>query len=202
MLVKIFFLICSLAITYSLEPTTSYAIDLQSPRFKIESGSIDMNEEISEEAVVYTIESIYGPAEYNEFQSKGLYIKPQLTNDSISLSLSQSLINLTNQPDKKSAVEKIELSSPTDSLHNNKISVLQEYPLKNFTGETLGLEFSEGETSIFRRLPNQNTGDKPAQIFETNLEKTNTIFFRLNSSPNNIEGTYETVVNFIISPDL
>ena len=67
----IFFLL--LYTLYFILYTNSYALQLQSPRFKIEVDRLDID--VKKEKDLYTLENIYDKKSFEQFQSNGYLLK-------------------------------------------------------------------------------------------------------------------------------
>lgn len=199
MLIK-FFAFLMLTSNFLLLTSISFALELQSPRFKLEIGKPDIDVK-NDKSIIYTIETLYGAHAFDQFKSNGYTIKTERSDKELIFSISQSLISLANiSADKLKAEMELTVSTPSDLDYN--ISLIQEYPLKNFSGETIGLDYSL-DNSYFQPMPNQNLGDFPAVIMLTKGKSFSgqaKIDFTLNPSPHQSEGTYETIIYFIAIP--
>ena len=193
-----FFLINSLF--YLASP--SYSVEIQSPRFKIDMDRIDIDSEKELEPAIYTIQSLYGSSGFKEFNSQGYLITHPESDLPLQVSLSNSLINFTALTSKQKIEELIAVSTSIREDKEFNISLIQEYPFKNFSGDTVDLDYSYQDEDLFRPLPNQNKGGLPVIIIgENQVSNPTMLAFRLNSNPNTTEGTYETILNFIATPN-
>jgi len=199
MLKKISLIFFLLATNYLLLTTYSYALELNSPRFKldIEKPDIDLNKAKS---VVYTIQSLQGEEAFKRFKSNGYIIKSYGPEKDLIFSVSQSIINLGEISPGRSAEEDVVLSVSTSNELDYAVNLIQEYPLKNFSGETLDLNYSLSGDNLTRSLPNQNEGDLPRVIMTKSSNQPVKVTFKLNPAPSQSAGTYETVVDFVAIP--
>lgn len=188
-MLKKFIIFFLLTANYFLLTVNSHALELQSPRFKLDVEKLDIDVK-PDRPTAYTIRSLYGEKALEGFKSGGVVIISRGLDGAFHFSLSQSLINSPREAD---------LTVSTFGNLDYSISLIQEYPLKNFSGETIDLDFSLDNTH-FRPIPNQNTGEFPATILTNNSEGQIKITFKLNPSPDQPEGTYETVLDFLAIP--
>ena len=186
-----------LTTNYLLLTTSSSALELRSPRFRLELEKADIDVS-KDKSVVYTIQSLYGSQAFEQFKSKGYVLVNQDPDKNLTFSLSESVINFSGLTPNRSQKGEITLSGSTSDEQDFSVSLIQEYLLKNLSGETIDLAYSL-ESSPFRPLPNQNNDDFPSLIM-TNKSKTK-ISFKLNPRPNQPEGTYETIVDFVAIPN-
>lgn len=164
------------------------AVELQSPRFKleIENLKVDLEKETSS---TYSLEQTLGTQAFNEYKTKGYAIKSETLDKTFTFSLSQSLVNLNEAADFS-----------VNSNRDYQVDLIQEYALKSNAGEIIAkapLEYSLA--SDFRPLPNQNKGDLPVLILLKDTNKAK-IRYKLNASAAKPEGTYETIVDFTALP--
>lgn len=197
---KISFTIFLFTFTYSLQPTYLYAIDIESPRFKIEINELNINSEKEKEPAIYTIQSLYGPEIFEQFKSQGYAIPEQEFDKPLVFSLSNSLINFSNLASNQILQEKVTFSISSLENPDFKVNLIQEYPLKNFSGGLMDLDYSLGNEDIFRPLPNQNTGESATLILQGKKQDSGRLTFKLNPPSHDLEGTYETVINYIATP--
>ena len=182
----IFFLL--LYTLYFILYTNSYALQLQSPRFKIEVDRLDID--VKKEKDLYTLENIYDKKSFEQFQSNGYLLKTFGKDKELIFSLSQSILAFPG------GEQTISVSGPPNADYF--INLIQEYPLKNMSGQTLDLYYSLSDTDNFRPLPNQNEDNQPTLILSGFNNETRTkIAFQLNPISTQTEGTYETIVDFI-----
>ncbi|OGK26486.1 hypothetical protein A3D76_02110 [Candidatus Roizmanbacteria bacterium RIFCSPHIGHO2_02_FULL_37_9b] len=200
MLKKILLFFLILAANHFLLATNSYALELRSPRFKIEVEKLDIDA-IKNVQTIYTIQTQYGSWAYTEFKSEGYVISHEESIKPLTFSLSETLINFADLAKKQIHKEDMVLSASTENSQKISIGLIQEYRLKNFSGETLDLHYSLSGENIFRPLPDQNTGQFPTIILSDTTQGSRKISFKLDTLPHQPEGTYETVVNFIATPD-
>src|SRR3989338_1469590 len=202
MLKQIWIIFFLLTTNYFLLTTYSHALELRSPRFKLELEKADIDV-IKDKSVVYTIKSLHGAQAFERFKSKGYVITNQDTDKSMTFSLSQSVINFTGLTPDQSQKGEITLSGSIPNEQDFSVSLIQEYLLKNLSGETIDLVYSL-DNIYFRPLPNQNNGDFPSLIMAKKVKSPDgktKIFFKLNPRPNQPEGTYETIVDFVAIPN-
>jgi len=185
-----------LASYFLLLTTNSYALELRSPRFKLEVEKTDIDV-TKDKSVVYTIQSLYGAQAFEQFKSKGYVITKQEPEINLTFSLSPTVVNFSGLNPGQSQKQEVILSGSTSEEQDFSVSLIQEYLLKNLSGETIDLVYSL-DNAYFRPLPNQNNGDFPSLIM-AKKGKTK-ISFKLNPRPNQPEGTYETIVDFISIP--
>ena len=117
------------------------------------------------------------------------------------LSLSNSLINFPDLAPNQTHKQEVTLSASTVDNKGFKVSLIQEYPLKNFSGDTIELKYSIFGENIFRSLPNENKGESPTVILNEKDQGSKKINFNIKSPVQGLEGTYETIINFIATPD-
>ena len=182
----IFFLL--LYTLYFILYTNSYALQLQSPRFKIEVDRLDID--VKKEKDLYTLENIYDKKSFEQFQSNGYLLKTFGKDKELIFSLSQSILTFPG------GEKTISVSGPQNADYF--INLIQEYPVKSMSGQTLDLYYSASDQDNFRPLPDQNENNQPALILSGFYNKTHAkIAFRLNPVSTQLEGTYETIVDFI-----
>lgn len=200
MLKKIFIFVFLLAANYLLLTTYSYALELESPRFKldVEKPNIDIDKKKS---IIYTIESLQGGQAFKRFKSNDYVIKSRASDDDFIFSLSPSVVDLGEVSPGRNATGEIILSVTSQNDLDYSINFIQEYPLKNLSGDTIPLDFQlEGEKS-YRSAPNQNNGGPSTVIMTKNSIQPVKVFFKLNAAPSQTAGTYETIVDFMALPE-
>ncbi|MBI4009392.1 hypothetical protein HY357_04100 [Candidatus Roizmanbacteria bacterium] len=179
-----------LTINYELLTTHIQAIELESPRFRLELEKLDININKGK-TKTYSLASIFGREASNEFLKNGA-VAITASSKSISVLISESLIDLAKN-------QELSLKLEGHSDQDSTLSLIQEYLLKNSSGETIDIKYSLVGKDL-RSLPNQNKGDFPTMILNKTRKKTYSeaeIIFRLDSSTPKKTGTYETTVNFI-----
>lgn len=197
MILLIFFLA---SIIYLLT-ANSLALELSSPRFKIEveKPNIDISKD---KLIVYTIQSLQGPQAFAKFKAKSYLLNSFGQDKDLIFSLYPSVINFADRAKNQTSQEEMELSVSTSEELDYWVNFIQEYPLKNLSGETIDLTYSL-DSSHFRPLPNQNSGDSPGVILTKSAgssEGKTKIIFKLDPQPDKPEGTYETIVDFVAIP--
>src|SRR3989344_3981007 len=148
-----------LTTNYLLLTTSSSALELRSPRFRLELEKTDIDV-TKNKSVVYTIQSLYGSQVFEQFKSKGYVITKQEPDKNLTFSLSPTVVNFSALISGQSQKQEVILSGLTPDEQDFSVSLIQEYLLKNLSGETIDLAYSL-ESSPFRPLPNQNNGDFP-----------------------------------------
>ena len=194
-----FFLLYTL---YFILYTNSYALELTSPRFKLEAEppNIDVSKD---KLIVYTIQSLQGPQAFKQFKAKGYLLNSQGLDKELTFSLSPSVIYFADRVKNQTSKEEMTLSVSRPAELDFWVSFIQEYPLKKLSGETLDLTYSL-DSSPYRPLPNQNKGDSPALVLTKSAgdsEGKTKVIFQLASQPNKPEGTYETIIDFVAIPN-
>ena len=193
---KNLFFLLFLTTNYFLLATNVVALKLSSPRFKLEIDNLNID--VAEnKPVIYTISSLQSERALKQFKAKGFAVNIHQSEEDLILSLSQSIINFDNVSPGQSSTEDITLSVLTSKEQDFHVTLIQEYPLKNLSGETMDLNFSL-DNSYFRPLPNQNSGDFPTLVLTK--KGKGRIFFKINPPPNQSAGTYETIVHFVAIP--
>ena len=193
---NIFFLLFLTASSFLLT-TNVVALEFQSPRFKLEIDNLNIDVAESK-PVIYTISSLQGERALKQFKAKGFAVNIPKSEEDLILSLSQSIINFDDVSPGRTLTEGINLSVLTSKEQDFHVTMIQEYPLKNLSGETMDLNFSLDD-SYFRPLPNQNSGDFPTLVLTK--KGKGRIFFKINPPLNQSEGTYETIVQFVAIPN-
>lgn len=190
-MVKFEVIIILLVFYFLLLSSNSHALQLQSPRFKIEVNQVDTD--FKKEKDLYTLENVYDKKSFEQFQSDGYLLKTFGNDQGLIFSLSQSLLTFP------SGEKTISVSGPQNADYF--INLIQEYPVKNMSGQTLDLYYSLSDQDNFRPLPGQNEDNQPALILSgLNNETHAKIAFQLNPISAQLEGTYETIVDFIATP--
>lgn len=203
LLIIIFFLTTNYYLSTSLKTsllaTRSLALELHSPRFKLEVEKLNVNVK-KEQASIYTLGQTLGKDAFNEFKTNGYTIKTGKSDKNFSFSISDSLLILGEVSQGKTLPQIIDLT--VDSDIDYQVDLTQEYPLKSLAGEIIsGSEFVFSLDSKFRAFPNQNKGDIPAIIISNRRPSRTKIAFKLNIPPAKRAGTYETILDFTALPN-
>lgn len=196
MLKKILFFLL-LYTLYFILYTYSYALELQSPRFQLDVEEIGID--IKKDTSAHTIESLYDPEALKHFQNVGYFVKNYNIGESLDFSLSPSLITFSNLSSGQEQKEAITLSLPNQNLASYHLSLIQEYPLKSFSGETFALVYSL-DGSNFRPLPNQNKGDPAFAVdFKDKQSPDGLLKIWFKPLPPSFppDATFETIVDFM-----
>ena len=180
----------------------SHALELSSPRFRLEAEppNIDVSKD---KLIVYTIQSLQGPQALKQFKAKGYLLNSQGPDKDLIFSLSPSVIYFADRAKNQTSKEEMALSVSRPAELDFWVSFIQEYPLKSLSGETIDLAYSL-DSSSYRPLPNQNKGHSPALVLTKSAgssEGKTKIIFKLDPQPNRPEGTYETIVDFVAIPN-
>lgn len=199
MIKKISLIFFLLTVGFLLFATCSQALELQSPRFKIEMDEVDIDAKKETDTVVYTVQSLFGPEGYREFKKYGYTINKR-SEQALTFSLSQSLIVFTDVNNGKLIQDQTGFSTSATDQQTADVKLIQEYPLKNFSGDTLILKYSDRYGGYFRQPPNQNTGAPPVSVYSAKSTGSGKLIFNIDTPPHNIEGTFETIINFIATP--
>jgi len=198
-MIKAAVIIFLLTTNYLLPTTYSYALELESPRFKldVEKPNIDIDKKRS---IVYTIESLQGAQAFKRFKSNGYVIKSHGSEDDLIFLLSPSIVDLGEISPGRNTTGEITLSVTSLNDLDYNINLIQEYPFKNLSGDTIPLDFLlEGEKS-YRSVPNQNNSDPSTVIMTKNSDQPVKIIFNINQAQYQTAGTYETVIDFVAIP--
>lgn len=192
----IFFLLYTL---YFILYTNSNALELQSPRFKLEVEKPDIDAKKNRSAI-YTLETLHGSQALKEFKSNGYMIKSHGSDKDLIFSVSQSIVNLGEISPGRRAKGDLSLSLSTSNELNYRVSMIQEYPLKNSAGETIQLDYTLAGEKGLRPLPNQNKGDFPTVVMTKSSNQPVKVTFSINPPPSQPAGTYESIIDFVAIP--
>ena len=179
---------------------SSFALELQSPRFRIEVGDVEIDKQ-AEKEVVYTIETLFGQGSLSKFNAQGFLVKKPQPNEGLEFTLSPTLLTIHPPFSAASQNQAIAISVTTQNQSGFFLNFIQEYKLKNLSGQTLDLNYGLTKDGPFYTLPNQNSGDSPTVLNDDNPNQPGSIYFRLIPPTHLQEGTFETILNFIIVPD-
>ena len=180
--------------------TSAYAIELESPRFKIELKNLDINPKETKETI-YNLDSLFGNNAQNDFNTSSFISNQSDLNDELSFDLSPSLINF-NQLTSTALITPMEFTANRNNNLGLSVSLIQESPSKSLSGETIGVNYSLNGETKFRRLPSQNAGENQTLIAEGGEKISQKLFFAVDKKAERFEGTYDTVINFIVKPKL
>src|SRR3989344_8496939 len=92
---KIILFLFLLTFSYYLLSTDSFALEIQSPSFKIQVTDISIDEN-KDTPAVYTLASRYGTKAFNQFNSQGFFVDDQKLDEALVLSIMPSLLTMTN----------------------------------------------------------------------------------------------------------
>ncbi len=193
-----------LSTLYFLLSTKIIALDLQSPLYHLQTEQTGIDLQQGTQQTTYLIKSTLGEKAYEDFQGRGYFVQTTNQEEPLRQSVSQSLINLGDIAKNVDLTGKTDLSvfSGTDQIY--QLSLTEEYSLKNTAGDTLSnLKYNLPTSQNWLNIPNQNAG-APSAALLTNLGNVGgqdiSINFKLNSPGSQSEGTYETILDFVLTP--
>ncbi len=184
---------------YMFHVTSASAIELNSPRFKIELNEINIQPKVNIETI-YTLNSIFGNKGMDNFRKYGYTFAEPADADTINFSLSQSLTTFIASGNNRQ-IDKTDYSISRVNGGKFSASLLQEYPLINSSGEEIELQYSLNDDTFFRSLPKEDSKQSATMLLSGKEKSEGEINFRLITSADREEGTYDTVLNFIVSPN-
>src|SRR3989344_2077979 len=199
MLKQIWIIFFLLTTNYILLAISSYALELRSPRINIEVKKADIDGTVKN-PTDYTIQSLESTQAFKKFISTGYLIITKNPSKDFSISLSPSLLSLSDISAAQSSKSDLTFSITLSDRLEHSLYLIQEYPLKNLAGDTIDLSYSLSSESRTRSLPNQNKGNLPTIILTKPSTKPIQISFNLNPPPTQPVGTYETIIDFVAIP--
>ncbi|MBI4225503.1 hypothetical protein HY612_00125 [Candidatus Roizmanbacteria bacterium] len=128
---------------FLLLTSNSIALELQSPRFKLDVENLDLDVK-EDKLIVYTIQNLQGVQAFMQFKSKGYAITTNGSDKDMIFSLSQSIVNLGEISPGQSRQGELILSLSTANELDYFVTLIQEYPLKNFSGQTIPATSCDG----------------------------------------------------------
>ncbi len=124
------FIFIFLTTNYYLLTTTSHALELQSPQFKLDVGDMNIDSPTSK-SVSLTAESTLGKEAYAQFKEFGFSLITSEPSEDFTFGLSQSNINLGEIKGAKTLTGETSFTIKSPNPHRFDITMIQEYPLKN-----------------------------------------------------------------------
>ena len=188
-----------LTTNYLLLATYSSALELRSSRINIEVEKADIDGAVKNPSD-YTIQSLETAQAFKKFITTGYFISTKNPSKVFSISLSPSLLSLSDISTAQSNKSDLTFSITLSDRLEHSLYLIQEYPLKNLAGDTIDLSYSLSSESRTRSLPNQNKGNLPTIILTKPSTKPIQISFNLNPPPTQPVGTYETIIDFVAIP--
>lgn len=234
-------MILFLTIPYSLFPTPSHAIPMDSSRFKIESANIEIAGG-NKSSTSYKLADTVGQLAAGQYSSTGYVVKAgfQYLHSIIPFRFSISNINVnlgTLVPSTPSTAT-TNLTVSFGSAGQYQVTAIEEGPLKTQPGNVIpdttcdggintcsestakiwtsasaygfGYNMSNNDVpadfidgTYFRPFPDRTAAESPATVMSNiNVGKNrqSTLTFKVNISPVQPAGSYQTVINFVATP--
>lgn len=174
-----------------------YAVELESPRFRLDVDKVDFKVK-KPSSGNYSLATRFGKTALKQLQSDGYIVKKLNPVGEISLGVDPSLVTF----DQMTKYAKIDLTASSYNVYY--ISLIQEYALKNNSGETAQDAINYYKEGKFLVIPNRNKGKLAAGLLFGNSSansKNYEIKLKLIADSSQLQGqTYETIINFIMLP--
>lgn len=225
------------------------AANMESPQFKIQSGSVNIGGKDSESSS-YKLNTSLGQSAAGEYNSNGYIVKAgfQYIHSIIpfSFKISNTNVNFGTIYPESPATATTNLTVSFGGAGQYEVTAIEEGPLKTLTGVTFPDATCNGafnsctesisevwnsnsaygfgynmsgddipldflDSSYYRPFSDRTAGESPIVIMNsTNVtlepasspinSRSSTVTFKINSSPNQAGGTYQTVINFMATP--